>query len=81
MNNRLVIRDTSEYQGGSPDSEGFKFGALIGLIWILPFSLIIHGIWNVSLTAVLVDSVWHIVEEGLVGIVVGFIYGTDAKAS
>ena len=32
------------YKGGSPIAEGFRFGALFGLIWILPWSLIIVGI-------------------------------------
>ena len=37
------------YKGGSPVKEGFRFGALIGLIWILPWSVIIHGLWNYPL--------------------------------
>ncbi len=34
------------YKGGSPVKEGFRFGALIGLIWVLPMSVIVHGVWN-----------------------------------
>ena len=64
------------YKGGSPVKEGMRFGALIGLIWILPWSLIIHGIWKYPLLSVIVDSAWHIVEEGVAGIVIGVIYGT-----
>ena len=69
------------YKGGSPIKEGFKFGALIGFIWILPLSLIMHGIWTVPLNSVLVDSGWHIIEEGIGGIVIGLVYGKGtAKA-
>ena len=49
--------------------------------WILPFSLIIYGIWNVSLSTVLVDSAWHIVEEGLAGILVGVIYRNHGQST
>ena len=70
------------YKGGSQVKEGFKFGALIGLIWILPWSVQMHGIWIVPLNAVLVDSAWHIVEEGIGGIAIGLVYGKGtSKAS
>ena len=49
--------------------------ALIGLIWILPFSVILHGVWNLPLTGVIVDSAWHVIEEGLVGIAIALVYG------
>ncbi len=63
------------YKGGSPVKEGFRFGALIGLIWILPVSLIFHGVWNLPLTGVIVDSAWHVVEEGIAGIAIALVYG------
>ncbi len=30
------------YKGGSPVKEGFRFGGLIGLIWVLPKSVADH---------------------------------------
>ncbi len=69
------------YKGGSAVKEGFRFGALIGLIWILPLSLILHGNINISLVVVLVDAGWHIVQEGMAGIVLAFIYGSRAAAT
>lgn len=69
------------YKGGSAVKEGFRFGALIGLIWVLPVSLIFSGVWNYPLVAVIVDSAWHIVEQGVVGIVIALIYGTAAASS
>ena len=69
------------YKGGSAVKEGFRFGALIGLIWILPLSLMLHGTINISLVVVLVDAGWHIVQEGLAGIVLAFIYGSGAAAT
>ncbi len=69
------------YKGGSAVKEGFRFGALIGLIWVLPVSLIFSGVWNYPLVAVIVDSAWHIVEQGVTGIVIAMIYGTAAASS
>ena len=69
------------YKGGSAVKEGFRFGALVGLIWVLPVSLIFSGVWNYPLVAVIVDSAWHIVEQGVVGIVIALIYGTAAALS
>jgi hypothetical protein len=37
----------------------------------LPIYLILYAIWNVSLTMMLVDSGWHLVQEGVGAIVLG----------
>ena len=64
------------YSSGSPVKEGAIFGGLIGLLWILPFSIVLHGVFNFGTkTLVLVDAIWHIVEQGIGGIVIGVIYG------
>ncbi len=68
------------YKGGSPVKEGFRFGALIGLIWILPWSVIIHGLWNYPLAGVIVDSAWRVVEEGIAGIGIALVYGRQPEA-
>ena len=69
------------YKGGSAVKEGFRFGALVGLIWVLPVSSMCSGVCNYPLVAVIVDSAWHIVEQGVVGIVIALIYGTAAASS
>lgn len=48
---------------------GFQFGALFGLIATLPLYLILYGVWDISLSYILVDSGWHLAEEGIGGIV------------
>ena len=40
-----------------------------------------HGIWNLPLPVTLVDAAWHVVENGLAGIVIAFVYGAGATAS
>ena len=69
------------YTGGSPVKEGARFGAFIVILWILPLLLIFHVVWNVSLTLVIVDAAWHVVEEGLAGIAIAFVYGAGTEAS
>lgn len=75
----MAIIYPSVYKGGSLLKEGFMFGAVIGIIWALPMQLVFHGIWNLPLTGVLVDSAWHVVEQGAGGIIIAFIYGTVKK--
>lgn len=75
----MAIIYPSVYKGGSLLKEGFRFGAVIGIIWALPMQLVFHGIWNLPLSGVLVDSAWHVVEQGVGGIVIAYIYGTVKK--
>ena len=67
--------------GGGVVAEGAKFGILMGLLWILPFSLVLYGVIEMSGTGLIVDVVWHIVEQGVGGIVIGLVYGTDQEES
>ena len=68
------------YQGGTPVTEGLKFGIVIGLLWILPVSVVLSGvITGYSGKLLIVDSVWHIVEQGIGGIVIGLVYGSGAE--
>ena len=63
------------YEGGSPISEGLKFGAIIGLLWWFPTNLVLYGAMEGPFSIVLVDGAWHLVEEGLAGAVLGLVYG------
>ena len=65
------------YKGGSPVIEGLKFGAVMGLLWNLPFSLVSFGLFESSGTLIIVDGIWHIVEEGIGGIAIGLVYGSQ----
>ena len=66
------------YKGGSPITEGLKFGALMGLLAFLPFNLILHGAFNLPLAGALVDAGWHVVEEGVGGVIIAMVYGSGA---
>jgi len=66
-------------KGGSPTLEGLKFGALMGLLWILPHGLVYVGVANFTFTYAIVDGLWHVVEEGLGGVVIGLVYGAGME--
>lgn len=50
-------------------AEGFQFGGLFGVIATLPLYLILYAIWDFSLKAAFVDTAWHLVEQGIGGVV------------
>lgn len=66
------------YKGGSLVKEGLRFGVLIGLVVWLTANLTLHGVLNNTLASALVDSVWHIVEQGIGGIVIALVYGKSS---
>ena len=68
------------YKGGSAVSEGLRFGILIGLLWTLPLQLVFHGLLNLGLTGGLVDAGWHVVEQGVGGIIIAMVYGAGAAS-
>ncbi len=69
------------YKGGSPAKEGLRFGVLIGLLVWLSSNLILYGAHNMTFSATLVDSGWHVVEEGIGGLVIALVYGTASTKS
>ena len=70
------------YKGGSAVKVGFRFGLLMGLLSHLPFSLVFYAnTTSYTLNHVLTDSVWHIVEQGIGGIVIALIYARKAQAA
>ena len=67
------------YKGGSPLKEGLRFGVIIGLLWALPFNVIMVGVMGTAKTLVLVDTLWHLVEQGVGCIVIGYVYRSKSS--
>lgn len=67
----------SRYKGGRPAIEGFKFGVLIGILWVFPHELTMAGAHGGSIAYVFKNVAWHMIEQGLGGVVIGFIYGRN----
>lgn len=53
--------------------QGFQFGALFGIIATLPLYMILYAVWDISIVHILIDSGWHLVEQGIGGIVLGLV--------
>lgn len=70
------------YQGGSPVSEGARFGVLMGLVMFVPTGLVVRAAWEVPITPYfLLDIVVAAVVTSLMGIAIGLIYGREIRAS
>lgn len=66
------------YKDGQPAIEGLKFGIVIGLLWVFPHELAMAGAHGDSIVYVFQNAVWHIVEQGVGGIVIGVVYDKTA---
>jgi len=55
---------------GAPILTGLMFGAVIGLLWVFPHELAMAGAHGKSLIYVFKNAAWHIVEQGIGGIVI-----------
>ena len=63
----------------SPVSGGARFGAVMGLIYVLPHGLVLHGLQvDSTATLVLVDAMWHVVEQGAGGVAIAFAYASGS---
>lgn len=62
------------FRNGGVIKGGFFFGAIIGLLWVFPHGLAMSGAHGAKIAYVLKNSAWHMVEQGLGGIVVAWVY-------
>ena len=69
------------YKGGSALAEGFRFGAIVGVLIWLPTGLVYSSIWNYPMNTALIDAAWHVVEEGVGGIALAMVFARGAEAS
>ncbi|MDH5638193.1 MAG: hypothetical protein OEZ04_06845 [Nitrospinota bacterium] len=60
--------------GKSPVKDGLIFGAIIGLLWVFPHGLAMAGAHGESIAYVIKNSLWHMVEQGIGGIIIAMVY-------
>ncbi len=59
----------------SPLLANLVLGMLVGLIYVLPSSLYYYGTTNfLAFGPMAMDAGWHMIEEGIAGIVLGTLY-------
>lgn len=62
------------YKEKNPVILGIKIGIISGILWVFPHELAMAGAHGKPLLYVFKNAAWHLVEQGLGGIVIGFIY-------
>ena len=68
------------YEGGSSWLEGARFGAYMGLLFVLPRGLVLYGAEGCHTgLLVVVDAAWHVVEQGVGGVVIGLVHGGNTN--
>ncbi|MBI5353020.1 MAG: hypothetical protein HZB50_10310 [Chloroflexi bacterium] len=62
------------YQTGeSVVIQGLKMGVVIGVLWVFPHGLAMAGTHNTSIVYEIQNTLYHMIEQGIGGIVVAFI--------
>ena len=59
---------------GNTIIQGFIFGIFMGLLWMLPFNIVLHGNYEFPFISLFIDTGWAIVEQGIGGIVIALTY-------
>ncbi|OGH04718.1 MAG: hypothetical protein A2600_02875 [Candidatus Lambdaproteobacteria bacterium RIFOXYD1_FULL_56_27] len=54
--------------------QGLWFGALMGVLWVFPHELAMAGAHSEPLGYVFKNGLWHVVEQGVGGVVISWIY-------
>jgi hypothetical protein len=60
---------------GSIAWHGVRFGAAVGVLWLMPYSLVLFGVYRFPYEALPLDFAWALVEQGVGGLVVALIQG------
>jgi len=64
------------FKGGKPVLEGLRFGLIIGLLWVFPHELAMTGAHGgKSIIYVCKNAGWHMIEQGIGGIIISVFYG------
>jgi hypothetical protein len=60
---------------GASAWSGARFGTLAGVFWLMPYSLVLFGVYQFPYLALPLDFAWALVEQGLGGVAIGLVYG------
>jgi hypothetical protein len=65
------------YKGGKSVIEGLKIGVVIGILWVFPHGLTMAGAHNTSIAYEINNAMYHMVEQGIGGIIIAIILGKN----
>jgi hypothetical protein len=60
---------------GSPAWSGLRFGMVAAVCWLMPYSLVLFGVYKFPYIVLPLDFIWALFEQGVGGLVIGLIYG------
>lgn len=61
----------------TPLKSGLFFGFVTGICWLMPYNLVLCGVYNFPYIALPLDFAWAFIEQGIGGLVIGLIYGRN----
>ena len=53
---------------------GFLFGMVAGIFWLLPQTLVLHGVYRFPALGLLIDPAWALLEQGIGGAIIGLVH-------
>ena len=59
----------------SPAWSGLRFGMVAAVCWLMPYSLVLFGVYRFPYIALPLDFAWAIAEQGIGGVVIGLVHG------
>ncbi len=65
------------YKGGTPLSEGFRFGILLGLFAGIPFGIFFDLMFPIGFVPTLVLILVYTLEVATAGLLIGLVYGKE----
>jgi hypothetical protein len=54
---------------------GLLFGWLVAVLWLMPYSMVLFGVYQFPYAALPLDFAWALVEQGVGGVIIAFIAG------
>jgi hypothetical protein len=63
----------------SPAWAGARFGLLAAICWLMPYSLVLFGVYRFPYVVLPMDFGWALIEQGMGGLIIGLIVGKTAS--
>jgi len=62
----------------SPAWAGARFGLISGIGWLMPYSLVLFGVYRFPYVVLPMDFAWALIEQGMGGLIIGLVLGKTA---